>query len=76
MRRKAGTDAGYRTRDLGKRLFFFGSQGQWDVVGAHSPNSQISRMSLLLPTLLLLHFVSNKIISQSNAGHTFKYSPV
>ena len=33
MRRKAGTDAGYRTRDLGKRLFFFGSQGQWGVVG-------------------------------------------
>ena len=33
MRRKAGTDAGYRTRDLGKRLFFSGSQRQWDVVG-------------------------------------------
>ena len=28
MRRKAG----YRTRNLGK-LLFFGSQGQWDVVG-------------------------------------------
>ena len=25
MRRNAGTDAGYWTRDLGKRLFFFGS---------------------------------------------------
>ena len=45
------------------------------LLETHSPNSQISRMSLLLSTLLLLHFVSNKIISQSNAGHTFKYSP-
>ena len=33
-------------------------------------------MPLLLSTLLLLlHFVSNKIFSQLNAGRTFKYSP-
>ena len=32
MRRNAGTDAGYQTHGPGKRLFFFGSQGQWDIV--------------------------------------------
>ena len=32
MRQKAGTDADYWTHDLGKHLFFFGSQGKWDVV--------------------------------------------
>ena len=40
-----------------------------------SKNSLISRMSLLFSTLLSLRFVSNKKISQLNAGRTFKYSP-